>query len=120
METSGQNLYTEEGYNREFLDSTERIEKGLKRERIPINETLTLLRQIITNHPEPPAQDNSKNDKPEDEIDECMILMEKIGDGIKDNWIPEIETIELLRGLNNKYPVGENNIPEIIYSNEKR
>ena len=84
------------GHIERLVLAKDAIEHGVKNERIPMAETLKLLRDLFGKYPEP---------LPEDELSECIDLMDKISRGVESGWIPEDEAVMLLEGLNKKYPL---------------
>ena len=98
---------TESGFNRELLDLAEQIEKGVKWNRIPMQEASQLLQELNNKYPEKaePLVTSETEEKPLDELDSLIGVMEQIEDGVKSDRIPTDEAISVLQKLNDKYPV---------------
>ncbi len=107
MKSPEQTPNTESGHNRELLDLAEQIEKGVKWNRIPAEEASQLLRDLNSKYPEKDVTSETSvpEEKPVDELDAIITVMERIEDGVKSGRIPTSEAITALQTLNDKYPV---------------
>ena len=100
---------TESGFNRELLDLAEQIEKGVKWNRIPMEEASQLLRELNGKYPKKaaPSETSPLEEESVDELDSLITAMEQIENGVKSGRIPVGEAVSAFRGLNDKYPVKE-------------
>jgi len=100
---------TSRGFSFELLDLAEQIEKGVKCDRIPMNEALETLRNFDKAYPKKAgiSEKHLSEKGCLDELDVLITIMEQIENGEKSGRIPTKKAISFFRKLNDKYPIEE-------------